>query len=216
MAEPESRAPLTERVRAGADFIRHRIQIEGDQSPSRERLLPSGGSPIVQQAAAAAGYSSGVGGPSTMGPNSAARDEEGPADFAELNRQPDKLWGSLLGDVAGPLVSWVPCMHPELGRPSASLHAQAVVLLASDAWTCSCNSLSAACTGGRALVGAPPMAACGCPGHRHAGGGEPPAAPGCTAARRAQPGAFGLRTLPQLAQANGTVHLVCVHSWRRL
>ncbi|KAL4420981.1 hypothetical protein ABPG77_001300 [Micractinium sp. CCAP 211/92] len=104
MAEPESRAPLTERVRAGADFIRQRIQIEGDQSPSRERLLPSGGSPIVQQAAAAAGDSSGVGGPSTMGPNSAARDEEGPADFAELNRQPDKLWGSLLGDVAGPLV----------------------------------------------------------------------------------------------------------------
>lgn len=33
-----------------------------------------------------------------------ARDEEGPADYAEIHRQPDKLWGSLLGDVSGPLI----------------------------------------------------------------------------------------------------------------
>lgn len=103
MGGPEHRAPLSERLRAGADFIRHRTEISGDQSPSRERLLPGAGSPATQSAAASG--SGGVLG--AMGPSAAARDEDAPADYAELNRQPDKLWGSLLGDVAGPLVSWV-------------------------------------------------------------------------------------------------------------
>ncbi|KAL4425925.1 hypothetical protein ABPG75_009941 [Micractinium tetrahymenae] len=47
-----------------------------------------------------------------MGPTAAAKEDEGPADYAETHRQPDKLWGSLLGDVAGPLV----------GGPSAVRH----------------------------------------------------------------------------------------------
>lgn len=101
MAGPEQSASVIEQLRTGSGFVWQRTLSDGNHSPSRERLLSSGGSPTAAQAAASG--SSGV--RDAPGPNMSARDEEGPADYAEIHRQPDKLWGSLLGDVSGPLVS---------------------------------------------------------------------------------------------------------------